>query len=108
MNIHIDNIIINQTSIIIDNHSYNKKDIKNIMILNIEEQFINSPTALEHIVLDAWAQTGIFTTPKFYICIKIEIADTMHLLRISKKAVSFGSKQYEVDKQNANQIIQSM
>lgn len=81
------------------------KKIKKLDIVNIEAQFIKNKNLYDHTVLDAFAQTGIFLTPKFYIVLKIEtIDDEILTFIISKTPVTFGSNQYKKDKESAQNI----
>ncbi|MDD7280665.1 hypothetical protein [Floccifex sp.] len=92
----------------INNIIYSKADIQSIKQLNIEAQFINDDHECQHIVLDQFAQTGIFTNPKFYIVLIIKINNCDYKIMISKKPVYYGSNQYISDKKEVEDIIKKL
>lgn len=92
----------------IDGASFLKKDIKSVKVLNIESQFINSENRYEHIVLDDFIQTGVFTTPKFYIVLRIETNKDILTVSISDKPVHYHSNQYLRDKKEAENIYNTI
>lgn len=104
MKVELSDIKIQTQGFEINNSFFPKKDITEIKTLNIEARFINEENASQHIVLDKFAQTGIFSTPKFYVVTHITLLDNIVEVMISKRPVYYGSNQYYADKKKAEEF----
>lgn len=104
MKVELSDIKIGTQGFEIDQKFFSKQNIIKIQILNIEAQFINKENASQHIVLDKFAQTGIFSTPKFYVVVHIILLDDVVEIMISNRPVYYGSNQYYADKKKAEEL----
>lgn len=104
MNYYARDIVYKNNGFEINSNIYLGKNIKEVKILNIEAQFINDKNSDKHLVLDQYTQTGIFTTPKFYLAISVKINSQKVLIIVSKSPVYFGSDQYYSDKKESEEI----